>query len=496
MDYFTFITSVVAYVERRVRGEIDYSELERVTGFSFPHIREVFKEHAKMPLAKYILYRKIANAAFEITHSERRILDIANDYGFETYDTFTRAFKRFALVTPKEFRQRHLGVGRIKLAVGIYGPGIIGRDNVCQDYPSFSEVMINMKNIKKSENSCILHGVPKVKYCFEECTPFPSVLKACLNYIGQDINYMYLMAASGAAFRLRWNTKYWDGGNVDIMCIYEDKVDAFQRSFKAAGRGYNILFRNEETTKNDFVGFIKSQIDEGRPVIALGIIGPPEACIITGYRDNGHTILGWNFFQDNPEYSKGIEIDESGYFISKCWWENPETCAVMSIDEEKCTKTSTKDILLNAIDILTKERIGDYAGGQAAFDAWAHSLSDESQFPKDVIMPILFERIMCQGDAMTMIGEGRAYAGFFMEWVGSQYEMIKHKCTEAAYCFKQEFNLVQKMSEHLGSWEFGEEQARNLANPLVRKEIIKLIMEMKKLDGKACEILKEIVEVI
>lgn len=177
-------------------------------------------------------------------------------------------------------------------------------------------------------------------------------------------------------------------------------------------------------------------------------------------------------------------------------FQNAETCAVMSIDEGKCTETSTKDILLNAIDILTKERIGDYAGGQAAFVAWAHFLSDESQFPKDVVMPILFERIMCQGDAMTMVGEGRAHAGFFMEWVGSQYEMIKHKCAETAYCFKQEFNLVQKISEHLGSWELGEEQARNLANPLVRKEIIKLIMDMKKLDAKACEILKEIVEVI
>ena len=496
MDYFTFITSVVAYVERRVKSDIDYAELERVTGFSFPHIREVFKQHAKMPLAKYILYRKIANAAFDIAHSGRRILDIANDYGFETYDTFTRAFKRFVLITPKEFRQKHLSVGRVKLAAGIYGPGIIGKDNVCQGFPSFLEVMINMKDIKRSEDSCILYGVPKVQYCFEECTPFPSALKACLNYIGQDINYSYLMAASGAAFRLRWNTKYWDGGNVDIMCIYEDSTEAFQRSFKATGRSYSILFKKAEVTKDDFIRFIKSEIDEGRPVIALGIIGPPEACIITGYRDNGNTLLGWNFFQDNPEYSKGTEIDKSGYFISKSWWENPDTCAVMSIDEEKCIQTSIKDILLNAIDILTKERIGDYAGGQTAFDAWAHALSDESQFPKDVVIPILFERIMCQGDAMTMIGEGRAYAGFFMEWVGSQYEMIKHKCLEAASCFKQESNLVRKMSEHLGSWEHGEEQARNLANPLIRKEIIKLIMDMKKLDFDACEILREIVKVI
>ena len=54
--------------------------------------------------------------------------------------------------------------------------------------------------------------------------------------------------------------------------------------------------------KSEFISFIKAKIDSGFPCIALGIIGPPEACIITGYRNNGDVLLGWNFFQDNPEY--------------------------------------------------------------------------------------------------------------------------------------------------------------------------------------------------
>lgn len=87
-----------------------------------------------------------------------------------------------------------------------------------------------MKSVKKSDSSCVLYGVPKVQYSFGECTPFPSVLKACLSYMGQEIAYHYVMAASGAAFRLRWNTSFWDGGNVDIMNIYENPYEAFERS--------------------------------------------------------------------------------------------------------------------------------------------------------------------------------------------------------------------------------------------------------------------------
>ena len=32
---------------------------------------------------------------------------------------------------------------------------------------------------------------------------------------------------------------------------------------------------------------IKSEVDNGRPVLAFGVISPPECCLITGYDDDG-----------------------------------------------------------------------------------------------------------------------------------------------------------------------------------------------------------------
>ena len=37
-------------------------------------------------------------------------------------------------------------------------------------------------------------------------------------------------------------------------------------------------------------------------MIATGIIGPPEACIVTGYQDEGETLLVWNFVHDSVMY--------------------------------------------------------------------------------------------------------------------------------------------------------------------------------------------------
>ncbi|MDT8718820.1 helix-turn-helix domain-containing protein [Clostridium sp. 19966] len=502
MDYSLFIWSVVTFIEQRIKANIDYKELESSTGFSYRHIRETFRQCTNHTLSNYILSRKIANAAFDIIHTYKSITDIAVDYGFESYDTFTRAFKRHTGITPISFRNGSYQVGRRILAVGVYGPAILKKGSNLLLLTEIMEVCINMKDSIKTDNSCILFGVPKVEYCFEEGTPFISSLKSCLNYMGQTIDYAYLMAASGAAFRLRWNLNTWDGGNIDTMCIYEDKFEAFKRSFEAAGREYKLLSR-EGTDKETFITFIKDQINSGRPVIALGIIGPPEACIITGYDNDGETLLGWNFFQNNSEFAKDIKFHETGYFICDNWWENPSTVGVISIGEDMNQLVSQKDILINGIDIMTNNKVIkidhynhnklEYAGGQAAYDAWAKAIGNDKEFSPKAILPILSERIMCQNDAQCMVGEGRSYAAIFLDWVGKTNEKIERDCSLAANHFRKSANCTFKMNEVKGGFEQNEASIRKFAEPEVREKIVSLIIEAKENEAKACEVLKSIV---
>jgi AraC-like DNA-binding protein len=496
VDYYLFIQSVVTFVESRIRSDICYMELERATGFSYRHIRETFRSCTRHTLARYISGRKIANAAFEAVHTNKSLTEIAGEYGFETYDTFTRAFKRETGVTPANFRRMKFVVGRRMLVTGAFAPVIKRDGNKKLAVSEFLEVEEKMKSMVKSKESCILYGVPKVQYTHEECTPFPSALKACLNYMGQEIDYTFLMAASGAAFRLRWNPNFWNGGNVDIMNIYENPMEAFARSFTAAGRKYQILERKNGAGKEDFIRFIKEEIDEGRPVIALGIIGPPEACIVTGYKENGNVLLGWNFFQTNPEFAKDVEFDESGYFICKNWWENECTLAVMSFGEEQTVNISQKVILENAIEILTKEQIGNCKGGQAAYDAWAKAIGDDREFPKDAVLPMLLERIMCQGDAQVMVGEGRSYAACFMDWVACTNEAAADKSREAAGYFRAAAADTHKMSVSNSWWGSDESMIRKFAEPETRRMIVSHILEAKQNEAKACEILKDIVQML
>ncbi len=125
MDYLLTISSIIIFIENRIKERIDYVDLERATGFSIAHIREIFVMRTGMSLSKYILTRKISNAVYEILYNHQSIIQIALKYGFTNHDTFTRAFKRITGLTPSEFKKRRPPVGRVKLCTCVYGIGLL-----------------------------------------------------------------------------------------------------------------------------------------------------------------------------------------------------------------------------------------------------------------------------------------------------------------------------------------------------------------------------------
>lgn len=371
--------------------------------------------------------------------------------------------------------------------------------------------MNNVKSRHESEGSTILYGVPKVAYGPSGCTPYPMCVKACANYLGQDISYDYAMAGSGAAFRLTWDTDCWNPGNVDVIFTFDDPMKVYKTGIEALDRKFSLLWRKTKVTesdhkkfstmhsggtKEDFIEYIKSQIDKGYPCIALGIIGPCEACIVTGYRDNGQTLLGWNLFQDNPENITDIEFDDSGYFISKSWWENENTIAVMSLGETSENKLTTKDIIKNAIEVMEGRQHGTYAKGMLAYDAWKKAITDNTQFSENAILPILGERLMCQGDAMDCLADGRNNASIYMKKLADEYPEHKQLCKSAEESFAKVVSCIWKMAEALDGYGRNEKHMRNLAKPEVRKKIAELIDEARAADEKALDSLKEFYKVL
>lgn len=500
MDYLIETCAIITFVEKRIKQKIEFKELEESLNYSYRHIREIFKKKTNMSLSRYIMARKIANCAFEIMTTKKSLTEIANDYNFYSYDTFTRAFRRVTGIRPSELKKSDFKCKRESICMGVYAPVILNLNNSKDAFLKNLSEVDNMNDNLKTKDSCILYGVPKVYYgrTFEDncqCTPFTMCLQAVLDYLGQTVNYSYIMAASGASFRLRWNENGWDMSAVDVRNIYENPLMPFELSFKAVGRKFKIL-EKDTSTKDDFISLIKSEIDEGRPVIALGIVGPPEAGIITGYKHNCETLLGWSLYQDSMEFTKDITFEESGYFICDNWWENVE--AVMSVGEQIDETIPLKELLENALYLLTTEKVNvyngrydSYYGGQKAYSAWADAMLDDKNFPKNAQLSLLIERNMCFGDATVMVGEGRLYAAEYINYLGEENSKISKECKECGKHFKDAADCIIKMRELIGY--NGEEVALRLADKEIRTQLAALIKKAQQYEAKACEVLKVLI---
>lgn len=356
---------------------------------------------------------------------------------------------------------------------------------------------------QENEGSVVLYGIPKVEYGTNGCTPYPMCLKSCANYLGQDVSLDFSMVATGAAFRLTWDITSWNGGNVDVIHTFDNPEEIYKLGVEALGRDFQIITRtntscdvkfastNNSNMKGDFIHFIKNQINKGFPCIALGIIGPPEACIITGYRENGETLLGWNFFQDATEFATDVKIDESGYFISRKWWENNDTIAVISLGEKDKPLISYKVIIENAIKVMTGRydmKAGKtFAKGIMAYDAWKKAILNESDFPPNAIFPILAERLMCQGDAMDCIIDGRRNAAIFIKKLSEELKEHNKTCKIIEEQFIKVTSIIWKMADLLGGYARDEKQMNNFVMPEIRQQIAALIDECKTADAKALE---------
>jgi len=477
VDHFLTIWSVITYIEERLSSDLDPSDLARSTGLSLAYLRELFAKTTGGTLARYILSRRIANAAYELLHTQRSALEIAYTYGFQNPDTFTRAFRRDTGMTPHHFRSVRPQMARMKLSAGVYGISFVGAEIKRK----------RMVNMEQKMKETVLYGVPKVHYgAYHGCTPYPICLKACMNYMGNDVPYHTVMVLSAAAFRLTWNTAEWDGGNVDICYAFDDPMRSYSTGIKALGRKCEMIWRAPEATKAEFMGFLKKRIDRGNPCVALGIIGPPEACVVTGYREKGDVLLGWNVFQDNPEFGGNTRLDDSGYFISDDWWENPSTIALISIEESTGAQTELRQILETAAEVLTGRQYGNHAKGINAYEAWRKAIADDSQFSQGTILPLLAERLMCQGDAMDCLADGRSSAARYFRFIADSHPEQK-ALSALAECFEKVAKQVYAMIDLLGGWQRGEPQMLRLNDPEVRRSICARIDAAKEADSRALD---------
>lgn len=102
MQNADIIKSGINYIEKNLKTDITPEELAQMAGYSVWHYQRLFAQVTGVPLAAYINRRRLDRALAEISVN-RKAVDAALDYGFDSYAGFYKAFLRIYGCSPKKY---------------------------------------------------------------------------------------------------------------------------------------------------------------------------------------------------------------------------------------------------------------------------------------------------------------------------------------------------------------------------------------------------------
>ncbi len=100
------IRNAIVYIHENYMDDISREGLASLVGLNHDHFGKAFRIYTGKKLNDYINDLRVKNAAVMLRETERKIIDIAFDSGFESLRTFNRAFIRSFGITPNAYRKK------------------------------------------------------------------------------------------------------------------------------------------------------------------------------------------------------------------------------------------------------------------------------------------------------------------------------------------------------------------------------------------------------
>lgn len=119
MNYYDKVQNVIDFIEIHLTEDLSPTIIAEQTCFSMTHFYRIFRGLVGESVKEYIRKRRLSQSAIELLASEKRIIEIAMEYGFESQEAYSRAFTKQFGITPGKYR-RDNGV------IVLYEKAIIG----------------------------------------------------------------------------------------------------------------------------------------------------------------------------------------------------------------------------------------------------------------------------------------------------------------------------------------------------------------------------------
>jgi AraC family transcriptional regulator len=123
MEWVDKLNKSIGYIENNLRGEISYDEITRICCCTLPKFQQIFSATCGIPVSEYIRNRRMTIAAYELINTDIKVIDLAMMLGYDSPESFTRAYQIFHGVSPSTTRKTksYEEYFRASLQIQVYG---------------------------------------------------------------------------------------------------------------------------------------------------------------------------------------------------------------------------------------------------------------------------------------------------------------------------------------------------------------------------------------
>jgi len=110
MDWLDRMNNSLNYLEANMENRIEIDEVAKVAYSSKFHYQRMFHLLTGITVAEYIRNRRLTLAAYELTTSDVKVIDVAFKYGYDSPESFSRAFLKYHGVNPSKVKNHDVSL--------------------------------------------------------------------------------------------------------------------------------------------------------------------------------------------------------------------------------------------------------------------------------------------------------------------------------------------------------------------------------------------------
>lgn len=128
MDWIKSIEDAVAYIEENITENLTIGRIASEVNISAFYFQKGFAMLCGYTVGEYIRMRRLSLAGSELLSSDVKVLELAVKYGYDSADSFTKAFTRFHGSTPTDVRKNRASLksfARLHIKLSLEGGSVM-----------------------------------------------------------------------------------------------------------------------------------------------------------------------------------------------------------------------------------------------------------------------------------------------------------------------------------------------------------------------------------